>query len=134
LRYEAKLGRDFCGGSALGRRPGILTAEELSALDLSACALAVLSACETNVGIRAAVQGLQSLRTALHSAGVRTSITSLWRVDDAAASELFARFYQLVWVEKRPVAEALWDAKMELRARGRPACDWAGWMLCGAAR
>jgi len=39
---------------ALGRIAGILTAEELGELDLSRCDLAVLSACDTHVGIRRA--------------------------------------------------------------------------------
>src|SRR5262249_31374222 len=40
------------GRDAAGRVQGILTAEELATLDLSNCELAVLSACETSVGIR----------------------------------------------------------------------------------
>jgi hypothetical protein len=50
-------------------------------------------ACETNVGIRRAGQGIQSLQTALHAAGARTAITSLWKVDDAATRKLMERFY-----------------------------------------
>jgi len=61
------------GRDALGRVTGILTAEELCSLDLSCCELAVLSACETNVGIRRAGQGIQSLQPALYAAGARTS-------------------------------------------------------------
>ena len=57
-------------------------------LDLSNCELAVLSACETNVGIRRAGQGIQSLQGALHAAGARTAITSLWKVDDRPTREL----------------------------------------------
>ena len=45
------------GRDALGRVPGIMTAEELAGVDLSACELAVLSACETNVGLRSAGMG-----------------------------------------------------------------------------
>jgi hypothetical protein len=77
------------GVDELGRVPGIVTAEELTALDLSACDLAVLSACETGIGIRRAGQGIQSPQSALHTAGARTAITSLWKVDDAATQRLF---------------------------------------------
>ncbi len=56
------------GANELGKVPGIMTAEELATLDLSNCELAVLSACETNVGIRRAGQGIQSLQAALHTA------------------------------------------------------------------
>jgi CHAT domain-containing protein len=110
---------------------GILTAEELSSLDLSNCELAVLSACETNVGIRRAGQGIQSLQAALHAAGARTAVTSLWRVDDAATRKLMERFYTYLWIEKLPKAEALWRAKTTLREEGHPVRDWAGWVLSG---
>ncbi len=122
----ANLGRD-----SLGRVPGILTAEELSSLDLSSCELAVLSACETNVGIRRAGQGIQSLQAALFAAGARTSITSLWKVDDAATRKLMERFYTHLWIEKLSKAEALRRAKTDLRTAGHPVRDWAGWVLCG---
>jgi CHAT domain-containing protein len=119
------------GRDSLGRVPGILTAEELSSLDLSNCELAVLSACETNVGIRRAGQGIQSLQAALHAAGARTAITSLWKVDDAATRELMERFYTYLWIEKLPKAAALWRAKSALRKAGHPVRDWAGWVLSG---
>ena len=115
----------------LGRREGILTAEELCSFDLSACELAVLSACETNVGIRRAGQGIQSLQAALYAAGARSSITSLWRVDDAATRRLMELFYTQLWKEQRPKAEALWAAKRALREEGAPVRDWAAWVLTG---
>jgi len=119
------------GRDSLGRVPGILTAEELCSLDLSQCELAVLSACETNVGIRRAGQGIQSLQSALYAAGARTSITSLWKVDDAATRRLMEVFYTNLWIEKMPKAEALWQAKQALRDEGHPPAHWAGWVLTG---
>jgi len=117
------------GQDERGRVPGILTAEELATLDLSNCELAVLSACETNVGKRRAGQGIQSLQTSLHAAGVRTAITSLWKVDDAATRKLFEIFYTKLWEEGLEPAEALWQAKLALRGEGHPLRDWAGWVL-----
>ena len=119
------------GRDSLGRVPGILTAEELAGIDLSACELAVLSACETNVGLRSAGLGIQSLQSALHTAGVRTAITSLWKVDDDATRILMERFYAYLWVDRLPKAEALWRAKGDLRAEGHPRRDWAAWVLSG---
>jgi CHAT domain-containing protein len=116
---------------ALGRIAGILTAEELGTHDLSGCELAVLSACQTNVGIRRAGEGVLSLQTALHAAGARTAITSLWKVDDAATQRLFELFYTRLWQERLGKHEALWRAKMALRAEGHPPQDWAGWVLSG---
>jgi len=119
------------GRDSLGRVPGILTAEELCSLDLSQCELAVLSACETNVGIRRAGQGIQSLQSALYAAGARTSITSLWKVDDAATRRLMEAFYDNLWVQGMGKSDALWQAKQTLRDEGDPPAHWAGWVLTG---
>jgi len=119
------------GRDSVGRVPGILTAEELCSLDLSRCELAVLSACETNVGIRRAGQGIQSLQSALYAAGARTSITSLWKVEDAATRRLMELFYTNLWKEKMGKADALWQAKATLRDEGHPPAYWAGWVLTG---
>ncbi len=121
-----------------GRVPGLITAEELSTLDLANCELAVLSACETNVGTRRAGQGVASLQRALHMAGARSVITSLWKVPDEATKELMLDFYRRLWVEKKPKWRALWEAKMSLRnakdEHGAPKYstrDWAAWVLTG---
>jgi CHAT domain-containing protein len=119
------------GMSDRGRVPGILTAEELAGMDLRNCELAVLSACETNVGLRRAGQGIQSLQAALHAAGVRTAVTSLWKVPDQETQELMLEFYRRIWVEGEPKAEALWNAKRKLHEEGKPTSAWAGWVLTG---
>jgi len=119
---------------AVGKKPGTLTAEELAGLDLSGCELAVLSACETNIGIRRAGQGIHSLQAALHAAGARSVISSLWKVDDAATRRLMQIFYDELWRSGRQKGEALWAAKTRLREEGHPQLDWAGWVLTGAPR
>jgi len=125
--------------NAVGRIPGLVTAQEIAALDLSNCELAVLSACDTNVGVRRAGQGVASLQKALHMAGARSVITSLWKVPDEATKDLMIDFYRRLWVEKKPKHQALWEAKNKLRdardERGRPKYttrDWAAWVLTGA--
>ncbi len=119
------------GRDSLGRVPGILTAEELAGLDLRRCELAVLSACETHVGLDRGASGMASLQAALHAAGARSAITSLWKVDDERTRELMVDFYRRLWVEEQPVAAALWNAKKAARAKGWPVRDWAGWILTG---
>ncbi|MFN0007653.1 MAG: tetratricopeptide repeat protein [Planctomycetota bacterium] len=123
---------------AVGRFPGLVTAEEISGWDLANCELAVLSACDTNVGDRRAGQGVASLQKALHMAGARSVITSLWKVPDEATGELMLDFYRRIWIEKEPKAQALWNAKKRLReardARGQllySTRDWAAWVLTG---
>ena len=122
----------------LGRAPGRMTAEELSTLDLSRCELAVLSACDTSLGEGKAGQGLASLQKALHQAGARSVVTSLWKVPDGATAELMLDFYRRIRIDGEPKGQALWAAKRRMRdARdgdGRPLYsprDWAAWVLTG---
>src|SRR5262249_58964876 len=86
---------------------GIMTAEEVAGLDLSACALAVLSACETGLGRTAGGEGVLGLQRAFHQAGARTVVASLWRVDDEATRALMTRFYENLWQAQRRPLEAL---------------------------
>lgn len=122
----------------VGRAPGLLTAEEIAAFDLSRCDLAVLSACDTNIGIRRAGQGVASLQRALQMAGARSVITSLWKVRDEPTKDLMLDFYRRLWIEKKPKHQSLWEAKKKLRdavdEHGRPLYstrDWAAWVLTG---
>jgi CHAT domain-containing protein len=121
------------GADELGQVAGVITAEELAGLDLSRCELAVLSACETNVGITRAGQGIQSLQAALHAAGARSVVTSLWKVPDETTQRLMGEFYARLWLQKTPKNRALWQAKLAMRAKGHPPRDWAGWVLTGDA-
>jgi hypothetical protein len=118
----------------------VLTAEELSTLDLAQCELAVLSACETNVGAAPARFGidLATLRRALHAAGVRHAVTSLWKVPDEATRVLMEEFYRRRFVLNEPVRDSLWNAKMMMREAKGPhggprflIGDWAGWVATG---
>lgn len=123
------------GRDEVGRVPGLITAEEIAVLELVGCELAVLSACETNVGLRRAGQGILSLQAALHAAGARTAITSLWSVPDDWTGRLMERFYTNLWERGLPKAEALWEAKVYLRDQEKaPVGAWAGWVLTGDPR
>jgi CHAT domain-containing protein len=115
----------------LGRRAGILTAEEMLGLDLSRCYLVTLSACDTSLGVRRVGQGYASLRAALQGAGARYVLTSLWKVGDQATMELMLDFYRRLWVQKKDPHQALWEAKMAAREKGAAFRDWAGWVMTG---
>ena len=119
------------GRDARGRVTGLLTAEEIASYDLSQCDLVVLSACETNVGLSRAGTGILSLRAALHAAGAKTTLTSLWSVPDELTVELMSAFYENLWRDGMSKSTALWEAKESLRRERRPVAAWAAWVLTG---
>jgi CHAT domain-containing protein/tetratricopeptide (TPR) repeat protein len=93
---------------------GVMTADEVAGLNLSACELAILSACQTGLGKVAGGEGVLGLQRAFHQAGARTVVASLWTVDDAATQELMTMFYENLWQKKLPSLEAMRQAQLSL--------------------
>lgn len=92
---------------------GILTALEVSGLNLWGTKLVVLSACETGIGKVQNGEGVYGLRRALVLAGAETQLMSLWKVDDEATKELMIKYYRrLKRGEGR--GEALRNVQMEM--------------------
>ena len=56
--------------------------------------LTVLSACETGLGQLAGGEAPLSFATAFAAAGARSTLTTLWQVDDRATKELMVHFYR----------------------------------------
>ena len=73
---------------------GILTAEEIAALDLRGAEWAVLSGCDTGLGVIRPGEGVFGLRRAFSIAGARTLIMTLWPVGDDNAAEWIDKLYE----------------------------------------
>lgn len=83
----------WLGGSLPeGMDDGILTAKEISVMDLHNADLVVLSACQTGLG-DVSGEGVFGLQRAFKKAGSKTLVVSLWEVDDAAAKTMMVEFY-----------------------------------------
>lgn len=73
---------------------GIVTAHELSSLNLEQTWLVVLSACDTGYGQVKSGEGVIGLRRGFRQAGARNLLMSLWPVDDEVTSAMMAEFYE----------------------------------------
>lgn len=110
-----------------GSEDGILTAYEISQMDLSKTGLVVLSACETALGDIRGNEGVFGLQRAFKLAGVRNMILSLWKVPDAETAELMKTFYSH-YIQGKTIREAFTSAQKEMRAKYKP-YYWAAFVL-----
>ncbi|APR85582.1 kinesin light chain-like protein [Minicystis rosea] len=119
----------FAGGTPPREaEDGVLNGRDVSALDLCATELAVLSACDTGLGEIRVGDGVHGLRRAFIVAGVRTLVMSLWKVPDVETQRLMVGFYERV-LAGMPCAEALREARLALR-KERPDPYFWGAFIC----
>ena len=116
---------------------GILTAEEVASLNLTGVQWAVLSACDTGLGLIRENEGVLGLRRSFQTAGARTVIMSLWPAADDATRQWMRSLYQARLVDKRDTADAVRDAALSvLRAHRRSGQSghpffWGGFVATG---
>ncbi len=72
---------------------GLLSAKELSEIDMSGVDLAILSACQTGLG-HVTADGVYGMQRGLKNAGVGAMVLSLWNVDDEATARLMSEFHK----------------------------------------
>ena len=118
------------GGTPIeGVDDGILTAYEVSELNLRGSKLVVLSACETGLGQIQGSEGVYGLQRAFKMAGVEYLLMSLWRVPDLETANYMELFYQeLLRTESVPAAYAFAQRQMKQRFPNSP-FKWAAFVL-----
>jgi CHAT domain-containing protein len=132
----ALAGANARAGAKDDAEDGVLTAEEIAALDLSQTRWAVLSACDTGLGDVRAGEGVMGLRRAFQAAGARTLIMSLWAVEDEAARAWMTSLYTARLRDDRSTAEAVRFATRGALERSRRAGNahpffWAAFVAAG---
>ena len=107
---------------------GIMTANEISAMDFSGVDLVVLSACQSGLGDVMGSEGVFGLQRAFKMAGVEKLIVSLWKVPDEATAELMAKFYDH-YLAGDDANKALRKAQMAVRKKYVEPFYWAGFCV-----
>ena len=108
---------------------GILTALEVSRLNLRKTKLVVLSACETGLGKIEGSEGTFGLKRGFKLAGVEQMIVSLWSVPDKETMELMTLFYSDLTKTLNPVT-SFEKAQKEMRTKYPTDPEkWAGFVL-----
>jgi CHAT domain-containing protein/tetratricopeptide (TPR) repeat protein len=116
---------------------GVLTAQEISSLDLSGVQWAVLSACDTGRGRIRAGEGVEGLRRAFQVAGAATVIMSLWEVEDSSTRDWMEALYEGRVHGGLDTADAVTQASLHVlrerraRARSTDPFYWAAFVAAG---
>ena len=111
---------------------GVLPLHDIYNMDLSA-ELTVLSACQTALGKDIKGEGFVGLTHSFISAGSRSVVASLWKVDDRATATLMADLYQSMLQKGMSPAAALRAAKLKVMQDKRWTAPyfWAGFVVQG---
>ncbi len=115
---------------------GILSALEISTLDLSHVDLAVVAGCEGGVGMVRGFEGPLGLRRAFLAAGVPHLVVAMWPVPDDFALEWMSQFYRSLGTGEGPSLAAHHASLNRLAARRRAnlpdhPITWAGFVSFG---
>lgn len=93
---------------------GVLTAKELSSMNLGDIDMVVMSACQSGLG-ETTGEGVFGLQRGFKLAGANTLLMSLWKVNDKATCLLMTKFYKY-YLSGKTKREALRQAQLELRS------------------
>ncbi|MEW6412618.1 MAG: CHAT domain-containing tetratricopeptide repeat protein [Candidatus Zixiibacteriota bacterium] len=134
--YNSTFEENLNGDEMTGEEDGVLTAYEVSALDLSGTELVTLSACESGRSEGHSNEGFYGLRRAFQHAGAQSVIMSLWKVPDRETKILMEGFYER-WLSGASKQEALRQSQLSLlrKCRKEIGCGhpllWGGFILTG---
>lgn len=111
----------------MGVEDGIVTADEISRLDLSNTQVVVLSACDTALGDIHDTEGVLGLQRAFKKAGVGFVILSLWPVGDKQTALLMSHLYTN-FLTTQDLDQALQSAMNQVKEVYPDPIHWAGFI------
>lgn len=141
LRVKSKINADqsnlelkksalvLAGVNRFNPKDAMLSAYEISELDLSNTKLVVLSACETALGQVYEHEGVYGLQRAFKIAGVEYIIMSLWQISDRETKVFMTDFYKNLLNEGLSVPDAFYKTQQKLKENLLDPTKWAGFVL-----
>ncbi|HVN57171.1 MAG TPA: CHAT domain-containing tetratricopeptide repeat protein [Bacteroidales bacterium] len=93
---------------------GVLTAQEVTQLDLRKIDLVVLSACESGLGDIKKDDEVYGLQRSFKMAGAKCILMSLWQIPDKETVEFMSRFYSHLLISK-DITSSFYMTQKEMR-------------------
>jgi len=109
---------------------GLLTAQDVTTIDLRGTKLVFLSACETGLGKVTNGEGVYGLRRAFTLAGAESQVMSLWKVNDQTTKELVQSYYQNLKANQGR-SQALKTIQLDLLKKHQYPYYWAAFIPSG---
>ena len=113
---------------------GYLTSLEVTKLDWEGTEMVVISGCESGLGDIKSGEGVYGLKRAISVAGAKSSLLSLWKVNDLATVEFMDSFYSKL-KNGECKSKALSNTQKEFRNHKIPGYRhpnvWAAFQLSG---
>lgn len=111
-----------------GINDGLLSAMEISRMNMTGCKLLVLSACSTGKGHTGMANETFGLMRAFKKAGCESILMSLWEIDDDVTKLFMTTFYKYL-LNGKTTAEAISLTRKAICKRYPDPRYWAGFIL-----
>jgi CHAT domain-containing protein len=118
------------GGPRPESEDGLLTAENITGLDLYSARLTVLSLTDATLNAERATAALGALQRAFVQAGTRCLVMSLWRVPDPQRRQLLEDLYRRL-LAGTGCSRALREARLAMKAGQPDPRVWGGFLCLG---
>lgn len=107
---------------------GVLTASDISKMNLKDTSLVVLSVCNSGNGTMRSDE-LYGLQRAFKKAGVKTIIMSLWNESDEVGAMFMTKLYYHLLFDELSIIDSFNRAKNEIRAQFHHPIYWANFIM-----